>query len=192
MTYTCPMHPEIQSNKKGKCPTCGMALVEKSSISQKEKNSYTPLLIIILLIILTSLSLSLATGLTIRHVLTTFMALFFFVFSGFKLANLKGFAEGYSMYDLLAKKFYPYGFFYPFIELFFAIAMLLQFHVTVVLFAEIFIMAFSGIGVTIKIAKHEKFQCVCLGTFLKVPLTTVTLVEDFGMTVLGMILLLVK
>ncbi|MFZ4928684.1 multicopper oxidase domain-containing protein [Chryseobacterium sp. Mn2064] len=27
-TYTCPMHPEIISNKPGKCPKCGMELVE--------------------------------------------------------------------------------------------------------------------------------------------------------------------
>lgn len=28
-TYTCPMHPEIVSDKPGKCPKCGMELVEK-------------------------------------------------------------------------------------------------------------------------------------------------------------------
>ncbi len=27
--YTCPMHPEIVSEESGKCPKCGMALVEK-------------------------------------------------------------------------------------------------------------------------------------------------------------------
>lgn len=27
--YTCPMHPEVTSDKPGKCPKCGMALVVK-------------------------------------------------------------------------------------------------------------------------------------------------------------------
>lgn len=27
--YTCPMHPEVISDKPGNCPKCGMALVEK-------------------------------------------------------------------------------------------------------------------------------------------------------------------
>ena len=27
--YTCPMHREIISDKPGKCPKCGMNLVEK-------------------------------------------------------------------------------------------------------------------------------------------------------------------
>jgi hypothetical protein len=29
--YTCPMHPEVISDKPGSCPKCGMDLVKKSS-----------------------------------------------------------------------------------------------------------------------------------------------------------------
>lgn len=29
-TYTCPMHPEVRSDKPGKCPKCGMNLVPKT------------------------------------------------------------------------------------------------------------------------------------------------------------------
>ncbi|OSZ77148.1 hypothetical protein CAP36_12090 [Chitinophagaceae bacterium IBVUCB2] len=28
-TYTCSMHPEIISDKPGKCPKCGMELIER-------------------------------------------------------------------------------------------------------------------------------------------------------------------
>jgi hypothetical protein len=27
--YTCPMHPDVVTDKPGKCPKCGMELVEK-------------------------------------------------------------------------------------------------------------------------------------------------------------------
>ena len=35
--YTCPMHPEVISNKPGKCPKCGMSLVKKKSSAPAKK-----------------------------------------------------------------------------------------------------------------------------------------------------------
>jgi uncharacterized protein with PIN domain len=34
--YTCPMHPEVMSNKPGKCPKCGMTLVKVEAKKVKE------------------------------------------------------------------------------------------------------------------------------------------------------------
>jgi putative DNA topoisomerase len=36
VVYTCPMHPDVVSNKPGKCPKCGMDLVEKKSSEPSE------------------------------------------------------------------------------------------------------------------------------------------------------------
>ncbi|KKR54778.1 MAG: Efflux transporter, RND family, MFP subunit [Candidatus Curtissbacteria bacterium GW2011_GWA1_40_24] len=33
--YTCPMHPEVRSDKPGSCPKCGMSLVAKA---MRDKN----------------------------------------------------------------------------------------------------------------------------------------------------------
>ena len=46
-----------------------------------------------------------------------FMGFFVVVFSMFKFFNMEGFADGFQMYDLLAKPFQPYAYVYPFIEL---------------------------------------------------------------------------
>jgi hypothetical protein len=35
--YTCTMHPEVISDKPGKCPKCGMDLVEKKTANAKKK-----------------------------------------------------------------------------------------------------------------------------------------------------------
>lgn len=35
--YTCPMHPQIISDRPGTCPICGMDLVKKSEVSANEK-----------------------------------------------------------------------------------------------------------------------------------------------------------
>ena len=36
-TYTCPMHPEVISDKPGKCPQCGMDLELKEDDSKKDE-----------------------------------------------------------------------------------------------------------------------------------------------------------
>lgn len=155
--------------------------------------SYVPLIVIFLL-------LGAATAVVAWHdqregtfsvasTISTFMAGFFLVFAGFKLMDLRGFADGYATYDLLAKRVPAYGFVYPFIELGFGLAMLAGIDAPLLLWSEFAVMSFSGVGVAIKLAKHEQFQCACLGTFLKVPLTKVTLIEDFGMAALAAALL---
>ncbi|MDB5261225.1 MAG: hypothetical protein JWQ14_506 [Adhaeribacter sp.] len=35
LTYTCPMHPEVISQKPGKCPECGMNL-EKATTGEHQ------------------------------------------------------------------------------------------------------------------------------------------------------------
>lgn len=200
------MHPEVKQEKPGRCPKCGMKLVLESEVGASPVNystgtkakwtDYLPLIVVVGLITLVTTTLSLKdfylNQFLIQKTISYFMIGFFLTFSGFKLVDLKGFAEGYSTYDLLAQRWFNYGYIYPFIELFFGLAMILNGDPIWLLIAEIIVMAFSGIGVAIKLLKREKFQCACLGTFLKVPLTKVTLVEDFGMAVLALILLLLK
>lgn len=206
--YTCPMHPEIVSDNPGKCPKCGMALVLKdkvkpivSSIGDDKGlgkltwKSYMPLMVIFGLLLLTTITLAVRDTqlgtFSLPTTITYFMIEFFLVFAGFKLMDLKGFAEGYSTYDLLAQRWSGYGYIYPFIELFFALAMILHIAPIPILWAELIVVGFSGIGVAIKMAKREEFMCACLGTFLKVPLTKVTLIEDFGMAFLAALLLII-
>ena len=37
--YTCPMHPEIRSDKPGSCPKCGMTLVSEKGVETSEEDS---------------------------------------------------------------------------------------------------------------------------------------------------------
>jgi P-type Cu+ transporter len=41
VTYTCPMHPEIQEEKPGNCPKCGMALEPTGAPATPTKTKYT-------------------------------------------------------------------------------------------------------------------------------------------------------
>lgn len=199
-TYTCPMHPEIQRNKPGKCPVCGMKLVpsneinaHESSSHHEENESYAPLFIIVGLITAVTVVLALKDQLNgvfnWQTVMMNFMAGFFLIFSGFKLLDLKGFAEGYATYDILAQKAFGYGYIYPFIELVLGLLYLLRVDSPLLNIVTFVVMGFSGIGVALKLARKEPFHCACLGTFLKVPLTKVTLIEDFGMALMALVML---
>lgn len=124
--------------------------------------------------------------------MTQFMAGFFLVFSAFKFLDLRGFADGYSTYDLLAKLWHGYGFIYPFLELALGILYLGNWLPVATAWLTIIIMGFSSLGVINSLLKHQKIHCACLGTILKVPLSSVTLIEDLAMVVMAAITLVTR
>jgi copper chaperone CopZ len=110
-----------------------------------------------------------------------FMAGFFLTFSFFKMINLKGFAEGYRSYDIIARSFPAWGYIYAFIELGLGIAFLTGFEPFIVSAVTLVVMAISSVGVIQSLLRKRSFQCACLGTVIKLPLSKVTLVEDLLM-----------
>lgn len=192
------MHPEIRQDHPGTCPICGgMKLVPEQDVqSSGDKKSegffktYKPLLVIVGIILLAAVTATISARGTWEDGMVSFMAGFFLVFAGLKLLDVAGFAEGYSTYDLLAHRVKAYGYVYPFLELALGLLYLTRTNLPATNIATIILMLFSGIGVAIKISKKEKFQCACLGTMIKVPLTKVTLIEDFGMAAMALVMLL--
>ena len=120
-----------------------------------------------------------------------FMAGFFLTFSFFKFLDLKGFAESYAMYDVLAKRLPAYGYIYPFIELALGIAYLTAFNMQVTSVATIVIMGFSSIGVIESVINKKKIQCACLGAVFNLPMSTVTIIEDLLMVVMAAFMLII-
>ncbi len=119
-----------------------------------------------------------------------FMAGFFIVFSFFKMMSLKAFAEGYRTYDIVAKAIPAYGFVYPFIELALGVAIITGFEPYATNIVALVVMAVSTIGVVNSLLKKTPFQCACLGTVIKLPLSKVTLFEDLLMVVMSAVMLL--
>lgn len=114
-----------------------------------------------------------------------FMGFFLVVFSMFKLFNLEGFADGFQMYDLLAKPFRPYAYIYPFLELGLGLGYLSMWQPAAIYWATIALMTIGALGVFNALRKGLDVDCACLGSVLSVPLSTVALVEDLGMAAMA-------
>ena len=118
-----------------------------------------------------------------------FMAGFFLVFSFFKLLNLSGFADSYSMYDIVAKKFKSWGYIYAFVELGLGIAFLMNFNPVVTNITTMVVMSVSIVGVLQSVLNKQKIQCACLGDVFNLPMSTVTIVEDALMIAMSGVML---
>jgi copper chaperone CopZ len=119
-----------------------------------------------------------------------FMAGFFLVFSFFKLLNLKGFAESYAMYDIVAKQIKSYGYLYAFIELGLGIAYLVGFNPFVTNLVTVIVMSISIIGVLQSVLNKQKIKCACLGDVFNLPMSTITIIEDALMIGMSLIMLI--
>ncbi|MBX7109609.1 MAG: cation transporter [Chitinophagales bacterium] len=122
--------------------------------------------------------------------MNNFMAGFFLTFSFFKLLDLHGFANGYATYDLLAKKWRAYGFIYPFIELLFGVSLLIGGNLEWIYLVVVIVMGFSTLGVINSLRNKQIIECACLGTIFRVPLGTVTLIEDLLMVSMALLMLI--
>ncbi len=118
-----------------------------------------------------------------------FMAGFFLTFSFFKMLDLKGFAESYSMYDIVAKKIKAWGFVYAFLELGLGIAYATNFQPLVTNIVTLVVMSISIIGVLQSVFNKRKIQCACLGAVFNLPMSTVTIIEDALMIAMSAVML---
>jgi len=107
-----------------------------------------------------------------------FMGAFFMAFAFFKLLDLRGFADSYRMYDIVARRIPVYGYVYPFIELALGAGYITGFQPSVVNFTTLVVMSVSSVGVVQSVLQKRKIRCACLGTVFNLPMSTVTLVED--------------
>ena len=155
----------------------GRGEVAALSLRATKIRDYIPLIVVFSFIGLSSSIYVYLLGNTELNWLNAIMGFFFLYFALFKFLDLPGFVEGYHEYDILARRAKWYGWVYPFIEVTLALLYLIGVVSLSLYLITIIITVINVWGVSLKLAKREKFMCACLGTFLKVPLTTVTIVE---------------
>jgi len=131
-----------------------------------------------------------ASGFQLMPFMTQFMGLFLLCFAMFKLFDLAGFRKGFQKYDLLAGVVPAYALVYPFLELGLALLYLSGRFPRAAFIGTILLMGFGLLGIVRSMRRGQQLQCACMGTFLNVPLSTVSLAENAGMTVMAAVMLL--
>jgi uncharacterized membrane protein len=123
------------------------------------------------------------------ELMNNMMGTIFIIFGILKLFDLDKFADIFSKYDMLSKNYKPYGYLYPFIEIILGISFLTKKHLKKSYIATIILMIISLIGVTNSIIQGQQLRCGCLGAFLHIPLSYVTISENMVMLIMSWILL---
>ena len=164
------------------------------AVTEGEKSwlaTYKPILLIGTFITGSTLLIEIASGAFHgENWMQNFMAAFFLVFSFFKMLDLKGFAESYSSYDIIAKKWMVWGYVYAFIELLLGVGFLTGFDPFTTNAVTFVIMSISIIGVLQTVLNKRKIRCACLGAVFNLPMSTVTVIEDGLMIAMSLITVL--
>jgi hypothetical protein len=156
--------------------------------------TYKPILLVFAYILGVTLLIQFASGAFnamqwMRH----FMAGFFLTFSFFKLLNLQGFAESYFSYDIIARRWFGWGYVYAVIELLLGLAFLINFNPLLTNGVTFVVMSISIMGVLKSLLRRQKIRCACLGAVFNLPMSTITVVEDalmIGMSAIMLVSLL--
>lgn len=124
-------------------------------------------------------------------VMQDFMGFFFILFAFFKFLDIRGFADNFAKYDLLAMRMREYAYVYPFLELGLGVAYLMLWNIQVTAILTVILMGFGALGVIKAKRDGKNLKCGCMGSVINLPLSTITIVENVGMAAMALMILLI-
>lgn len=182
-------YPKYQLTEIIKSAKVSYEIAEEASKTWME--IYKPVLLIFAYIIGITLLIEWVKGAFIwMRWMHYFMAGFFLAFSFFKLLNLRGFANNYSTYDIIAKKWNGWAYVYAFMELALGIAFLIGLQPLLVNSITFVLMTISIVGVAQSVLKKRKIKCACLGDVFNLPMSTITIIEDALMIAMSTVMII--
>jgi glutaredoxin len=158
------------------------------SVQQPNETSYKPVISLFSLTALMALAVSFAvygSPFTIQTI-KWFIAFSMCVLALLKLQNIENFSTMFLNYDLLARKWVPYSYVYPFAEALAGLLMIGHVLVWVSVPVSLFIGTVGAVSVfkAVYIDRRE-LKCACVGGSSNVPLGFVSLLENLMMIAMG-------
>ena len=158
--------------------------------TEETKQEYYKFGGVIFAVFLATVFLAWARGFELERFMSDFMAVFFIVFAGFKFLNIEEFANAYQGYDIIAKRFPIWSYAFPYIEGALGLTYLIINQSLILNLVTIVITGTAAIGVYKELRNKSNIMCACLGRVIKLPLSKVSLVEDVGMLVMAVLMII--
>ena len=152
-------------------------------VPEPGSTSYTPVLAVFAVAALIALAIDwLAMGAITTMVLPNFIAVAMCLLAMLKLQDVEKFSTMFLNYDLLARRWVPYGYIYPFAELGAGVLMLAGALTWLSAPVALFIGGIGAVSVfkAVYVDKRE-LKCACVGGSSNVPLGFVSLTENLMM-----------
>ncbi|GGG93369.1 membrane protein [Glycocaulis albus] len=160
------------------------ALREYFGLSTGKATSYTPVIALFSIAALLALAVGWQSGgsLVQLRTLEHFIAIAMVLLGLQKLTNIESFSTMFLNYDLLARRWVPYGRVYPFVEAGAGVLMLAGSLIWLAAPAALFIGSIGAISVfkAVYIDRRE-LKCACMGGDSRVPLGFISLTENLIM-----------
>ncbi|HVX00936.1 MAG TPA: MauE/DoxX family redox-associated membrane protein [Candidatus Babeliaceae bacterium] len=118
--------------------------------------------------------------------MNNFMGAFLMLFGLCKIYNVRQFIHAYSEYDLLAKLSPLYAMSYPFLEVCLGLGYLVDYDPLVINLVTSNLNLLNALSVLkLLLIDKKSVSCPCLGQFMNVPVSKVTLYEDLIMSIMS-------
>ena len=157
---------------------------EENSVSKF--TTYKPLIAVFAFVLLVSFAFQIFLGSFHFHLfMNHIMAGFFIGLSFFKFLSIKAFAESFSGYDPIARRFTKYGLVYPFIEVALGLLFISGKFIQTANVITILILTVTTVGVIKRLQSKTQIQCACLGTAFSLPLSNITVFENVAMILMA-------
>ena len=151
-----------------------------SNSQKSDLYKLAPLFIVLFFISLIAWYLSIGSD-SINTFMNFFMGIYFIVFGLSKIIDLKNFPKSFAMYDPIASNYSFYGWAYPFVELALGVMFITQFFPFIAIISTIILLSITTFGVIKVLMSDAEIECACLGTWMKLPMTKATFIENFIM-----------
>jgi glutaredoxin len=161
----------------------------------KSETTYFPVMAVfgVAALLACSISYPFASLINVETLMMHFIGLSMIMLGLLKLQNIEGFVNGFLGYDLLAKRYVPYAFTYPYAEILGGLLMVAGTLSVISIPIMLFIGGIGGVSVfkAVYIDKRE-LKCACVGGDSNVPLGFVSFSENAVMFGAGIWMLVLQ